>query len=137
MITYKKVLQDAEIAPSIQRIKILAYLDSNRVHPSADTIYRALKKDMPTLSKTTVYNTLKALVEHKVVTELSLFENEIRYEYNQDRHIHFKCIACQAVYDIDKQYKCYKDQMIQGHRIIEHQVIFKGICKNCLKRQEK
>jgi Fe2+ or Zn2+ uptake regulation protein len=92
---------------------------------------------MPTLSKTTVYNTLKALVEHNVVTELSLFENEIRYEYNQDKHIHFKCITCHKVYDIVKQYKCYKNQKIQGHRIIEHQVIFKGICKMCLKKEEK
>lgn len=137
MITYKKVLQDVGITPSIQRIKILAYLDNNRIHPSADTIYRALKQDMPTLSKTTVYNTLKKLVEHNVVTELSLFENEIRYEYNQNHHIHFKCIKCQKVYDIDKKYKCYKDQMVQGHKVLEHQVILKGICKHCLKKQEK
>jgi len=137
MITYKKVLQDAGITPSMQRIKILEYLDKNRVHPSADTIYKALKKDMPTLSKTTVYNTLKTLVEHNVLTELSLYDNEIRYEYNQDQHIHFKCIECRKVYDIDKKYKCYKNEIIEGHKVLDHQVILKGVCKHCLEKRKK
>ncbi len=137
MITYKKVLEAANITPSMQRIKILAYLDNNRKHPSADTIFQALIKDMPTLSKTTVYNTLKTLVEHNVLTELSLFENEIRYEYDQNHHIHFKCIECKKIYDIDKKYKCYKNKTIQGHKVIDHQVIFKGICKDCLKKKRK
>ncbi len=92
---------------------------------------------MPTLSKTTVYNTLKKLVEHDVLTELSLYENEIRYEYNQDQHIHFKCIECRKVYDIDKKYKCLKDEIIQGHQVLDHQVILKGICKHCLHKREK
>jgi len=137
MITYKKVLQDANITPSMQRIKILAYLDNNETHPSADNIYQALKKDMPTLSKTTVYNTLKTLVKHNILKELSLFEHEIRYEYNQDQHIHFKCIECKKVYDIDKKYKCYKNEIIQGHQVIDHQVILKGICKHCLQKRKK
>lgn len=137
MITYKKILQDANIIPSMQRIKILEYLDKNRVHPTADTIFQTLKDDMPTLSKTTVYNTLKTLVEHKALIELSLFENEIRYEYNQDQHIHFKCIECQKIYDIDKKYECCKNKIIRGHKVIYHQVIFKGICKHCLKKKRK
>ncbi|MFO7890501.1 MAG: transcriptional repressor [bacterium] len=137
MITYKKVLQEAGVTPSMQRIKILEYLNNNRIHPSADTIYQALKKDMPTLSKTTVYNTLKTLVEHNILKELSLFEQEIRYEYNQNQHIHFKCIECKRVYDIDKKYKCYKNEIIEGHKVLDHQVVLKGICKHCLNKRKK
>ena len=43
----------------MQRIAIMEYLMEHRTHPSADEIYTALSPSMPTLSKTTVYNTLK------------------------------------------------------------------------------
>ena len=43
----------------MQRIAIMEYLMDNPIHPSADDIYTALSPSMPTLSKTTVYNTLK------------------------------------------------------------------------------
>ena len=43
----------------MQRIAIMEYLMEHPIHPSADDIYTALSPSMPTLSKTTVYNTLK------------------------------------------------------------------------------
>ncbi len=74
MIDYKEVLKEHSIAPSLQRIKILEFLEKNRTHPTADMIYQALVDEMPTLSKTTVYNTLKAFAEKGVIVELSLFK---------------------------------------------------------------
>jgi len=51
---YKK-----DIKPSYQRIKIFEYLYHEMNHPTADVIFKNLVNDIPTLSKTTVYNTLK------------------------------------------------------------------------------
>ena len=53
-----------EIKPSVQRIAIMDYLLKHHTHPCIDEIYMALHDDIPTLSKTTVYNTLKLFVEH-------------------------------------------------------------------------
>ena len=58
MKPYERLL-DHNIKPSVQRIAIMQYLMEYPVHPSADDIYTALSPSMPTLSKTTVYNTLK------------------------------------------------------------------------------
>ena len=62
MKTYK-YLQGYGIKPSIQRIAIMDYLLTHKTHPSIEEIYLALCDEIPTLSKTTVYNTLKLFAE--------------------------------------------------------------------------
>jgi Fe2+ or Zn2+ uptake regulation protein len=131
MIDFKELLKEHGIAPSLQRIKILEFLEKNRIHPTADMIYKALVRGIPTLSKTTVYNTLKALTEKGVLVTLSLFENEVRYEFNTEPHIHFKCIKCGRIYDISESFECLKNKQIEGHKVLEHHINLKGICKNC------
>lgn len=127
-----EVLKEHDIAPSIQRVKILEYLRDFKTHPTADMIYQSLVKEIPTLSRTTVYNTLKTFTEKGILVALSLFENEIRYEYNTDPHIHFKCNKCGKIYDLEKSFELCKLNEINGHKILEHYVNLKGICKNCL-----
>ena len=56
-------LKAHEIKPSYQRIKIFQYLVENKNHPTVDMIYKALCTEIPTLSKTTVYNTLNLFIE--------------------------------------------------------------------------
>jgi Fe2+ or Zn2+ uptake regulation protein len=135
MIDFKELLKEHGIAPSLQRIKILEFLEKNRIHPTADMIYKALVRGIPTLSKTTVYNTLKALTEKGVLVTLSLFENEVRYEFNTEPHIHFKCIKCGKIYDISESFECLKNKQIEGHKVLEHHINLKGICRECINEQ--
>lgn len=62
------------IKPSVQRIAIMDYLLKHHTHPCIDEIYLALCKDIPTLSKTTVYNTLKLFIEHGAARMLTIDE---------------------------------------------------------------
>lgn len=130
-MAYAEILKDAGISPSIQRILIMKFLDENRIHPTADMIYQSLKSDIPTLSKTTIYNTLKLFTEKHLVSELSLFDNEIRYEFESEPHIHFKCVKCGTIYDIKINIDLYENKIIQGHRVLEHHVNLRGVCKEC------
>ena len=49
-------LNDHSIKPSYQRVRILKYLVEKRNHPTVEMIHKELVSDIPTLSKTTVYN---------------------------------------------------------------------------------
>ena len=53
--------------PSLQRIAIVEYLFTHSTHPVVDTIFNELSSSIPTLSKTTVYNTLKLFEEKNIV----------------------------------------------------------------------
>lgn len=124
-------LKKNDVKPSYQRMKIFQYLLENRVHPTVDTIYKALCTEIPTLSKTTVYNTLNLFMEKKLVNLIVIEENETRYDVKTEIHGHFKCEKCGNIYDIDLNLNDITDGKLQGFKIKEHHHYFKGICNRC------
>lgn len=76
----KKKLKTKNISLSYQRLKVLEYLTQNRCHPTVEQIFTELQKDIPTLSKTTVYNTLRILAEAGLVKVITIDERESRYD---------------------------------------------------------
>jgi len=120
------------IKPSHQRIKILEYLANNLCHPTADKILSEMKDELPTLSKSTVYKTLNTFVEAKMLREITIEDNEIRYEYNLDDHGHFKCEKCGSIYDFDVDFEIFQPKELSGFKINDKNIYFKGVCKSCL-----
>ena len=53
-------LVEKGIRPSVQRLAILDYLIKHPTHPNIEDVYKALENKVPTLSRTTVYNTSTA-----------------------------------------------------------------------------
>ena len=94
------ILLTHNIRPSIHRILIYQYLIDNKNHPTADTVYCYLHPQLPTLSKTTIYNTLSLFVKKKLIQELPLENGELRYDADISEHAHFKCEKCGKVYDL-------------------------------------
>ncbi|MCM8767745.1 MAG: transcriptional repressor [Candidatus Omnitrophica bacterium] len=128
-----KLLKMKNIKPSIQRVEILEYLINNRTHPSVDEIYSYLVTKIPTLSKTTVYNTLKLLCKKKILSEILIEENQVRFDFFEKQHMHFKCKKCKKIYDIYKESAVLKSKEIDGHNIEEYHIYLFGLCKECRK----
>ena len=133
----KELLLDKGITPSIHRLMILKYLADLKEHPTADNIYQSLVKKIPTLSKTTVYNTLKTFVDKGIIEAFSIANSEVRYEFNPSPHAHFKCKVCHRIYDIEKPVESLINRIIEGHEVHEHHTNLIGICRECLKKREK
>lgn len=125
-------LKSHGIKPSYQRIKIFEYLVKKRNHPNVDMIYRSLAPKIPTLSKTTVYNTLRIFVEKKIAVVIIIEENETRYDADTSIHGHFKCEKCKKVFDLDIDEAKIDIPELAHHQVNEHHFDFKGICKDCL-----
>ena len=125
-------LKAHDIKPSYQRIKIFEYLIKHRNHPTVDMIYKELVPTIPTLSKTTVYNTLNLFIEKKIAIVIIIEENETRYDADTSVHGHFKCKRCEKVYDLDIDVAKIGISDLDQHQINEHHLYFKGICKDCL-----
>jgi len=120
-----------DIRPSFQRIKILEYLLKYRNHPTVYTIYRELVNEIPTLSKTTVYNTLKLFVEKNVNIIINIEGNEVRYDANISKHGHFKCEKCGKIYDFTVDLESINLKEIKKIKIHEYHFYLKGICDKC------
>ncbi|WP_418696833.1 Fur family transcriptional regulator [Bacteroides sp.] len=132
-----KRLQEHNIKPSVQRMAIMDYLIKHRTHPTVDEIYTALSPSIPTLSKTTVYNTLKLLSEQGAAQTLTIDERNTCYDADTTPHAHFLCKQCGKIYDLkcNKSMKQVVDMDLDGHDIQEVHYYYKGICKHCIEQK--
>lgn len=128
-----ETLTSCGVKPSMQRVAILEYLQTHLVHPTVDDVYKALCKKMPTLSKTTVYNTLRLLAEHKAALMLTLDEHRVCYDGNTEPHVHFVCRHCGRIFDVpDKPAPVLEGvDCIDGNVADEVQLFYKGTCREC------
>lgn len=131
--TIPEYLKTHGLKPSYQRIKIFEYLEKKRNHPTVDKIYQALLKNIPTFSRTTVYNTLNLFVEKKIAQVITIEENENRYDADTSIHGHFKCVKCKKVYDLEINFSDLDLSGLDQFQIDEHHFYFKGRCFNCRK----
>lgn len=132
--TVKQYLEEKGIKPSLQRIAVMTYLLEHRTHPTVDEIYSELQDKIPTLSKTTIYNTLKLFVEKKAILSLTIDEKMVRYDGYRQRHAHLFCHSCGKVIDVPLDYDIVLPQTeeTKGFADVETQVYHKGYCKECL-----
>ncbi|TLG77170.1 Fur family transcriptional regulator [Culicoidibacter larvae] len=128
----EQILREKEIRPSYARVRILEYFYKNHNHPSVGMIYDELHPYIPSLSKTTVYNTLNLFIEHKIIEALGIDLNELRYDiYQQTTHGHFKCESCQKIFDVDLKIDDQISKDLSGFEITEKNIQFKGLCPDC------
>ena len=124
-------LKEHNIKPSTIRMKVLNYLFMNKTHPTVDDIYKSLKEEIPTLSKTSIYNTLDLFLEKGIVKVLSLQEKELRYDIDTNLHAHFKCEKCGKLYDFPISPNFFNDDHLDGFIINDRDIHLYGICREC------
>lgn len=128
-IDVSKYLLEHGVKPSVQRLAIMDYLLNHFTHPTADEIFNALHPAMPTLSKTTVYNTLNLFAEQGVVVSLDIDPRETHYDGDITAHAHFFCEECGRIYDLPMPE--LKGAMNDQFQVSEIKVYYKGVCAEC------
>ena len=120
---------------SSKREAIYNYLMSTKEHPTAEMIYRDVRKDFPNISLGTVYRNLLFLEEQGKINRLSFGENSERYDGNIGPHYHFICKKCGKVIDLNMMPLDHIN-VIAGEKfdgeIETHNVCFRGVCAECL-----
>mgnify|MGYP001685632591 CR=1 FL=1 len=71
---------DHGIRPSTQRIAIMQFLLDNHTHPTAEEIHLKLLPKIPSLSKTTVYNTMKLFIRKGVAIMIDIDGRNARFD---------------------------------------------------------
>ncbi len=138
----KELLAKKNLFPSYHRIKILKYISEIKGHPTAEDIFIYLSKEIPTLSRSTIYNNLNALTASGLIKKLHIGD-EARYELAQEPHAHLICEKCGKVYDIPlgDKYRCIYESLKEltekeGHDLYDIEINIRGICRECLSKRE-
>lgn len=130
-------LERIGLRPSVQRLSIMEYLLTHPIHPTVEDVYQALVPEIPTLSRATVYNTLRLFSEKKVAQMITIDDHRVCYDGNITPHVHFFCKECGKVYDLfdEKAPSLKRPKLIDGNMVDEEQLYYKGICKDCMAKK--
>jgi Fur family peroxide stress response transcriptional regulator len=129
------------VKPSVQRVEIMAYLMTHFTHPTVEEVYKALCPKIKTLSRTTVYNTLRLFSERNAALMITIDEHRVCYDGDTHPHVHFYCKECGRVLDFMEEPAPILTQQreIQGNLVDEMQLYYKGVCAECMaaKKEQK
>ena len=123
---------------SYQRDIILKVVQDSCDHPTAETIYNRVRDIIPNVSLGTVYRNLNALAANDYIKRIGVSNDQDRFDKTIKTHQHIRCISCNEVEDIfeDEIDKiCDKIELRTSYKIISKDLVFEGICHNCLQKE--
>lgn len=119
---------------SKQRELIYQWVVEHPVHPTADTVYDAVRAQAPRLSLGTVYRNLNLLAETGSLIKIPVSGGSDRFDGRTDRHYHMVCTCCGQVFDVDLPELEQLNQVIlarTGFTVEDFQILFQGLCGGC------
>jgi Fur family peroxide stress response transcriptional regulator len=127
-----------------QRLAIFEALAASREHPSAEDIYRAVRRRVPRLSLATVYKNLEALREIGAVSDVNALHEHGRYEAALPGtgvgvpHHHLVCVKCRKVVDLhDPGLDVLRVADARGFEVRALKVQVEGVCPQCAARKKR
>ena len=130
-----KMLTDYGVRPSLQRMAVLAFMVESHRHPSAEEVYTVVSQVCPSLSLTTVYNTLSLLTKAGLLRELDIDSGMQRYDLApQPPHSHFVCRRCGRVFDMSMP-DSLGSYCHEGFAPESINLAFRGLCPDCTKKE--
>ncbi len=133
-VDYERMLRAAALRVTRPR---LAVLSAVHVHPHADTdtLFGAVRRELPTVSHQAVYDVLHALTAAGLVRRIQPSGSVARYESRVgDNHHHVVCRSCGAIADVDCAVgatPCLTASDDRGYAIDEAEVTYWGLCPEC------
>jgi len=127
-----------ETRQTIQREIVFQTVKEMKNHPTAEFVFEKIQKKYPSLSKATVYRNLKILAGQGRLKHIEMPDSADRFDHFTDNHYHMKCTVCSKVYDVDMPYFDKISEFIKdtkGFDIKTHELVFKGVCKDCKKNK--
>jgi len=107
----------------------MEYLMRSPVHATVEDLFEAVNKRDPRASRATIYNTLRVLVEARLVREVTADSRAARFEAHLQKHHHFICDRCGAVEDI--AWFEVPARQLDGRTVRECELILRGQCEIC------
>jgi len=136
---FKEGLRGSGVKLTHQRLEIFQELARSLDHPDADTIYRSVRKRIPTISLDTVYRTLWLLLDLGLINTLGPSRERTRFDANIEFHHHFVCSVCGKTRDFYSKeldsLKVPRSVKSFGHVTTTH-VEVRGVCLACVGKKK-
>lgn len=129
-------MQRAGLKRTAQRDLIVDVFLRTEDHLSSEDLYRLVKEQDPSIGQTTIYRTLKLLVEAGLASEVRFGDGRTRYEPNNKfpHHDHMICTRCGATIEFfSAELKELQNKIAATHGFTpkQHSLRLFGRCSSC------
>jgi len=131
---FKEKCRESNLKLTPQRFAVYQELLKSRDHPSADVIFRRLRKLFPNISLDTVNRTLLTFYKVGIAQIVEGSGVPKRFDANRDQHHHFRCISCNGIIDVygDSFDNIKIPEEIKRQFIVMNKTVhLEGICDKC------
>ncbi|MGM0437127.1 MAG: Fur family transcriptional regulator [Bacillota bacterium] len=139
---YRNILSSNNYKLTSQREDILKVLIENqKQHFRADTLLKKVKEINPDVGLATIYRNLELFCKLDITSELDFDSSYKYYELNLDEnhHHHLVCINCDKIIEFNDEVLERFEKKIEdkyNFEIVNHQIKFYGICKDCSEKDK-
>ncbi len=126
--------KEAGLKITPQRVTIFQSIARSKEHPTAEIVYKKVKRKLPNISFDTVNRTLMTFAKLGVLALVEGYGEPKRFDSNPQPHHHFRCLQCGALIDFyDKQYNDLKipKEISKKFTIFNKRILLEGLCDRC------
>jgi Fe2+ or Zn2+ uptake regulation protein len=126
----KEKLREVGLRVTPQRRAVLSAFEED--HLTADEVFARARRELPELSRATVYNALAAFVEVGILRAVES-RGALLYDPNPDpTHHHFRCRRCDRLYDVHVAgVEALKVSGADSFVVERQTVLLGGLCPLC------
>jgi len=117
-----------------QRLALFAELRAAADHPSAETLFRRVRRRHPTVSRASVYKTMHLLSALGLAIPLEGADGVTRYDGRSTPHVNAVCVRCGTVVDLAADVSRLLPQLARASGfLLERHLTVRGLCPKCRK----
>ncbi len=136
MTDFQAQCRETGLKVTPQRMAVYKALVETTEHPSAEVVFRKVRRIFPSISLDTVNRTLLTLSDMGAAFVVEGSGEAKRFDANLSTHQHFKCLKCRRILDFHHE---PFDQIdvpanLAGHvTVLRKTVYLEGLCDHCRK----
>jgi Fe2+ or Zn2+ uptake regulation protein len=127
-----RTLREHGLKVTPQRQAILRIVQDTAGHVTAESVYNHARREMPTISLKTVYETLHSLAALDQIRPLDVGTGSTLFDVTLRPHHHLVCTSCHRTEDIDFDLEPLRADQQRGFTVTSTDVIVRGLCPECL-----
>jgi len=137
---FKEALKGSGIKMTHQRMEVFREVARSGDHPDAETVFKGVRRRIPSVSLDTVYRTLWLLLDLGLIATLGPARDRVRFDGNANSHHHFVCTKCGMARDFSSEEfdELRVPDLVKGLGSVERiQVECRGLCARCIKQEKR
>lgn len=136
MSAFQARCREAGLKVTPQRMAVYQTLMEATEHPSAEAVFRKVRRTFPSISLDTVNRTLLTLSDMGAAFVVEGSGDAKRFDANLATHQHFKCLKCKRIIDFHHEAFDRIDvpqNLADYFTVLRKTVYLEGLCDRCKK----